>query len=107
ARLRHIERLDPERITPDEQAAAACIPQRERKHAVEMPNEVVTVLLVEMEDRLAVGAGAESMPACCKCSAQFAVVVDFAIGDQPQRAVFVGERLLARGKRDVWAPPHS
>src|SRR3990172_8764586 len=48
-----------------------------------------------MKNDLGVAPGREAMAAAGELLAQRAVVVDLAVQDEPQRAVFVGERLLA------------
>ncbi len=90
-----VERLDAEPIAPDQQPPAARVPEREGVHAVQVTREVVAVLGVEMQDRLAVGAGLEPVAARLEVAAQLAEVVDLAVRDEPQRAVGVRERLVA------------
>ena len=58
------------------------------------------VLLVEVDDRLGVGARAEPVALGLEARAQLGVVVDLAVEGDPDRAVLVGHRLVP-GRRQV------
>src|SRR5581483_7731634 len=45
-----VEWLDPQTIATEEKAPAARVPQRERKHAAQLIDEIGTVLLIQMHD---------------------------------------------------------
>ena len=57
-RSAHVERLDPDAVAPEHEAARLRVPEREREHAVELPRDVDALLLVEVGDHLDVGARA-------------------------------------------------
>ena len=59
-----------------------------------------------MDDRLAIAGGFEAMPARFQPPAQLAIIVDFAVEDELDRAVFVTKRLIAAGDVDDLEPPH-
>ena len=98
--LRHVQRLDAEPVAPDQQAAAAGVPQREVEHAVQAMHESVALGLVQMDQDLAVGAGLEARALGLQLGAQLAVVVDLAIADQPDRVVGIAQRLVAAAQVD-------
>ena len=58
-----VDRLDPEPVARDQDAVAAHVVQRERKHAAQMIDTGVTVVLVQMHDDFGIGIGAEAMAA--------------------------------------------
>ena len=93
---RVVERLHPEPVADEHEALPWCVPDRDREHPVEVVDEVQTMLLVEMEDRLAVPGGLEPVTRALELGSQRAEVVDLSVEDQPERVVFVGERLVAR-----------
>jgi hypothetical protein len=64
------------------------------------------VILVEMENYLAITPGVEVMPPFDQPTAQLAVVVDLAIGNQYQRMIFIVERLASADEVDDAQPPH-
>ena len=65
------------------------------------------MLLVEVQQRLAVRAGGEAMPLPDELCAQLAVVVDLAVGDQPDRSVLVRQRLVPTGEVDDRQSAHA
>jgi hypothetical protein len=66
---------------------------------------VVAVLLVEVDDHLAVRARGEAVAARLQARAQLLVVVDLAVGDDRDRAVLGAQRLVAAGDVDDRQPP--
>ena len=95
---RPVERLDPEAIASDEQTAPARIPDREREHAAEVVDAVVAPLLVGVDDALGVRLRAIDVAEAFELAPEVAVVVNLAVEADPDRLVFVGERLLAGGE---------
>ncbi len=61
-----------------------------------MPDAVLSVLLVEMDDGLGVAVRGESVPPRLELVAELAVVVDLPVENDDHRAVLVGDRLIAR-----------
>ena len=55
------------------------------------------MVLVEVDEHFRVAVRAEAMAAAEESVPQRAVVVDFAVEDDPDRAVFVGQRLMSAG----------
>jgi hypothetical protein len=82
------------------QPAVRGVPQRNRELAVQLGDEVESLLLVEMDERFSVAAGLEDMPAAVEIGAQFDVVEDFSVEGDPDTAVFVAQRLAAGAQID-------
>ena len=99
------QRLLAEPVAGEQQAPLPQVANRKREHAVEVIDAVVAVLFVGVNDRFGVGLGAELMAAGLELAAQFAVVIDFAVEDDPDGSVFVGHRLLASGPVDDGQSP--
>src|SRR5581483_45405 len=93
ARLGVEEGPDAQAVARQQELPAAAVPERERELAVQLVDAGRPLLLVQVEDRLAIGTGAKAMAAALELSAQLDVVEDLAVADQPQRFVFVRERL--------------
>src|SRR5438132_9190625 len=85
--MEHRANADP--VAREHQAAARGVPQRNRELAVQLVDEVASLLLVEMDERLGVAAGLEDMPAVFEIGAQFDVVEDLSVEGDPDATVFV------------------
>src|SRR6266550_20075 len=90
-----VERLDAEPVARQQQPSALPVPQRKRKHPLEPLDAALPFLLVQMQYRLGVAAGAIAVTALLQPEPQVGVVVDFAIVDDPHRPILVGHRLTA------------
>ena len=77
-----IERLDAETVARAEQLLFGRIPDREGKHAVQVPGAVLAPLAVGLEDHLGVAAGHKGMTFLLQIGAQLSVVVDGAVEHQ-------------------------
>ena len=97
---RPVERLDAEAIAREQQPPPRRVPDREREHAAEALDAVVAPLLVGVDDRFGVGARAVAVAGRFELRPDVGVVVDLAVEDDPDRAVFVRQRLLAGGQID-------
>src|SRR5437764_159406 len=86
--------------TLDESTPPPAAPERQREHAVEPAGEVGAVLLVEVDEALGVGTGAEDVPPPLERVPQRRLVVDLAVVGNPDRLVLVGHRLRAAGEVD-------
>ncbi len=84
-------------VTCQHEAAASAIPDGEGELAAEILHAVGTVILIEVEDGLHVGVGAEDMTRGLELRSQGRKIVDLSVGDHLDGAVFVGERLGATG----------
>ena len=98
--LRVVERFDADAVPGEEQLPPTRIPDRKGEHPVEVLDAARPVLLVEMDDGLAVSPRPVPVTFALKIGAQRFVVVDLAVVDDPHTAVLVGHRLMA-GARQV------
>ena len=96
---RPVERLDAEAIAHEQQPAARRVPDREREHAAQVLDAAVAPLFVGVDDGLGVRPGAIAMAGASRLAADLGVVVDLAVEDDPDRAVFVRRAAAAR-RRD-------
>ena len=63
------------------------------------------MVFVEMDPRLGVAAGGQAVPAGQELLAQLGILEQLAVEGDPDRAVFVGDRLPAPGQVDDRQPP--
>ena len=98
AGARPVERLDAEPIAHEQQPPPWRVPDRECEHAAEAVHAVVAPLFIRVDDGLGVRARAVAMPGRFELAADVGVVVDLAVEHDPDGAVFVGQRLLARAR---------
>jgi len=90
-----VEGDDPEVVAGEEEPAPLGVPDREGELAVEMEDEVLAVLLVQVDQHLDVGVGAEDVAPLAERVAQLPVIEDLAVADQDDGAVLVVDRLIA------------
>ncbi len=95
-----VQRLDPDSVARKQQLTPPTVPQRKRKHAAQVVDTVRAVLLVQVDDDLRVSAGPKAVTPGLQSWPMRGVVVDLAVVDEPDRAVLVGHRLIARGQVD-------
>ena len=98
------ERLLADAVARQQQRLAPRVPQGEGEHAVQAPDAVGPVLLIEMDDDLGIALGRERMPARAKLRAQFPIVVDLAVEDDGHGPILVVHGLIARGQVDHAEP---
>jgi hypothetical protein len=101
ARPGEVERLDPDTVARQDQAALLRVPDPDREHAVDALEHRGAPLLVAVDDHLGVGVvGLEDVAAGEQLLAQRQVVVDLAVEDDLDAAVLVRHRLVRR-RREV------
>ena len=83
------QRLLPEVIAREQQAAAAPVPDREGEHAAQPREHPLAVVLVQVDQHLGVAAGPELVAPGHQLAAQRLVVVDLAVEDDLDAAVLV------------------
>jgi hypothetical protein len=98
------ERLDAEAIPCREDRPAVLVPQHEGELAAEMVQALRAEVLVEMQGDLAVGPGAQVMPARFELALDRFIAVELAVHHDPRPAVFTGDRLVAGGQVDDAQP---
>src|SRR5215472_1771565 len=72
-----------------------------------MLHTIVAVLFIKVNDGFRVAMGAVLMPLRLQAETQFRVVIDFAVKDNPDIPIFVGNGLPARFDIDDAQPPHG
>ena len=101
------QRLLSEPIASEKQALSPRIPNGQREHPAEPLDALRPVFLIQMDDRFGVAVGAKAMAPRLEIGPQFLVVVDFAVEGDPNRLIFIGERLQARDQIDDREPPET
>ena len=92
-------------VAGEEEAAVRGVPDGGAEHAAQVGEAVLALLLVEVEDDFDVGACAEDVALVRELAAQVGAVVDFAVADEEDVALLVGNRLVAvRHAVDAEAP---
>src|SRR5262245_371312 len=102
-----MQRLFADTVARQEEPALAPIPDREGEHPAEPFDALFAFVLVKMDDGFGVTARAQLVAPRDQQTAKFAVVVYFAVEDDPDRTVFVRDRLAPRGQIDNREPAHA
>ena len=92
---RVIERLDAEAIARGDELAIPRVPDREGELTTQRVDGACAPVFVEMERNLAVRPRPEVVTVALEVAANPLEVVELAVGDESQRARFVGDRLIA------------
>ena len=71
------------------------VPQRKCENSIETRQKRFTLIFVKMHKHFGVARRAKAMSARFEIAAQFAMIVDFAVEDNPNRAVLVCHWLIA------------
>src|SRR5262249_32227107 len=104
---RVVERLLAESIAREKEALAPRVPDRVGVHAAQPLQAFGTFLFVEVNQRLRVGRGVELVAARDQIGAQFLVLVDLAVEDDPDAAIFIGDGLVAGIEVDDGEAAHT
>ena len=105
---RVVHRLDAEPVASEHQRVGPAVPDRESEHALEVIRRSdVAVLFPGVDEDLGVAAGREAVPPGLELLAEGGVVVDLAVVDDPDRPVFVRQRLMAALEVDDFQPPDA
>ena len=102
-----IQRLDPKPVARDKEPAFPSIPDRKRVHSAQVLNAVTPMLFIEVNDGLGVAVSPVTMPASFQAFAQFLVVVEFAVVDDPDVVLFVADGLVTGLDIDDAQPAHG
>src|SRR5262245_45501202 len=94
------ERLLAESVAPKDETATIGVPDRDGKHSVEVREAFGPFVLVEMDDRFGVAIGAKLVAGAFEPATEVEVVIDFAVEDEPNGAVFVRHRLASGDEVD-------
>ena len=80
---RPIERLFAEPVARQKEPLLRAIPDRKREHAVQFLQHLFAVLFVKMDQNFGVGVRVKLMPRLFEFLAQGAIIVNFAVEDDP------------------------
>jgi hypothetical protein len=89
------EGSDARSIPGKQQSVMMTVPKGNGELSVEVVDEILSVLLIEMNDNLGVGMGIEAVSLPLQFGAQFQIVENFTIEDDLDAFVFVVYRLIA------------
>ena len=78
----------------------AAIPYRESEHAAKIAHAIVAVFFVCVNDGFRVGSGGKLMAPADQIGREIGIVVDLAVEDDRNGAVFIEDRLLAAAEID-------
>ncbi len=84
-----IERLLAQPVAREEQRFASGVPQRERKHAIEPLEASLAPLLPGVNDHFGIAASAKNMAQCSKLGHQRLEIIDLAVKNDTDGAIFV------------------
>ena len=90
-----VERLDPVAVAREHEPPAGRVPERDREHPAQAPEEGRALLLVQVDEHLGVAVRAEGVAGALELAAQLWVVVELAVLDDVDGAVLVRYRLVA------------
>ncbi len=93
-----VEWFDSESVARDEESLCAAVPDQEREHAQEVIKTFLTPAFIGGEHDLRIGLAAVRVVA--QFGAQFEIVIDFAVENDPPGTVLVRHRLMP-GRREV------
>ena len=82
-------------VAAQDEPFAVCVPQSESKHPAQPAEEIESLFLVEVNNDLGVRSCAEAVPFGFELLTKGREVIDFAVQDNPQGFVFIGDGLMA------------
>src|SRR3954451_3302544 len=94
------QRIDAEVIARHEQRLLLAIVDDERELAVDLVEKVDTFVFVKMQEDFDVAVRAEDVAFLLERVSELAIVVDLAVAEEDERAVFAVDRLVAAGQID-------
>ena len=97
---RPVERADAEAIAGQQQLLLAFVPQRDGELAAQLLEDAFAVIFIKMRDQFGVAMGAEVVPLRFELGLDFGIIEQFAVEDDGDGAVFIGDRLLAVREAD-------
>src|SRR5882724_5226800 len=96
-----------ETVPCDQQALLTLVPDREGEHSAQAVHTIGSIFFVKVNDDLGVSIGVKAMAAGLEARSQFGKVVDLSIKNDPDRAIFIVDWLLAGRKIDDAQPTHA
>ncbi len=95
-----MQRADADAIAGEENGALGKVDERQRELAAQLLEDAFAVLLVEVDDDLGVGVGAEDVALGLQLRLALGIVEQLAVVDDGNRAILVEDRLLAVAEAD-------
>ena len=102
-----VEGLDAEDVPGAEELALGLVPDRKGEHAPQLLEDLLAVLLIAVEDGLAVGLGAEGVALLQQVLPELLIVVDLPVEHQHHGAVLIEDGLPPALQVDDGQPPES
>ncbi len=99
-----VERLDAKAITGGKELSRPFVPNGKRELTAQRMHRLGTEILVEVQRDLAVGPRAEDVTALLQPGSDLLEVVELAVGDETQRVILGGNRLIAGREIDDAQP---
>src|SRR5262249_42606414 len=87
-----VKGLDSKMITGNKQFLLQAVPDRKRKHAVQLRYALGSVVLVEIQHNLSISPGAKHAALCFEVAAQRGLIIDFAVVSYCQPPIDRGHR---------------
>ncbi len=98
------QRLLAHAVPRQDQSTPVAVPDRQREHPVEPPDEIHPFFLIEVDQALRVRRGPVTMALRLQVAPQLQLVVELAVVADPDRAVLVRHRLSTAGDVDDREP---
>ena len=102
-----VQGLDAQPVARDEERFRVAIPDGKGEHAAQMLHTVRAVLFVKVNDGLGIAVRAVAVAARDELLAQGEMVVNLAIEHDPERAIFIRNRLMSARNIDNAEPSHA
>ena len=94
-----IQRFDAEGVTREEEGACTGIPDRQRPHPDKARETVRAPLLIGRENDFGIRSGMKVMTERGQFRAQFQIIVDFAVENNPALPIHAAQRFMSLGER--------
>src|SRR6185437_10170809 len=94
-------------VAHEQQLTPGPIPDGVGKHTAEFRDARNPLFFVEMNQGFGIAVRGKAMTLRDELAAQILIIVDFAVKNDPDRAVFVGNRLVSAREIDDAQPAHA
>ncbi len=95
-----VQRLDAQAVARDEERFRVAIPDGKGEHAAQVLHTIRAVLFEEVNDGFGIAVRAVAVAARDELFAQGEMVVNLAVEDDPESAIFIRNRLMSAGNVD-------
>ena len=94
-------------VAGNEERPGVAVPDGESEHAAQVLNAILAILFKQVDDGFGVTVGGVAVAARDQLLAQGKMVVDLSVKDDVERAVFIGDWLMAAGHIDDAEAAHA